>query len=100
MILELQVYGFVGFFALTLFVLERIFPAVPQEQSEWWFARAMLLFGLTLVIGKIGDMTWMPVLREHSGLQLFGEISAPLQGLLCFLIGSFFFIGGTVGVMK
>jgi len=90
-VLELQIYGFVGAFALTLFVLERIIPAVPQEQSEWWFPRAILLFGLTLVVGKFGDATWMTWLREFSGLELFGDISAPLQGLLCFVIGSFFF---------
>ncbi|MBT6175657.1 MAG: sterol desaturase family protein [Deltaproteobacteria bacterium] len=91
MALELQVYSFVALFALTVFILERIFPAVDQEPAAWWWPRALLLFGLTMAVGKLGDLTWMSWIRRNASLDLFAAPAPALQGFLCFLLGSFFF---------
>lgn len=72
-------------------IRERIAPGRTLPHSTGWYARAVLLNGVQLAIVLIGGVTWTVWLQ---GPSLFHAALIPsplLQGLACWLVGTFFF---------
>ncbi len=78
-------------FAALCLVLERVKPGRRLPRSRGWYARAALLNAAQFGIVILGGHTWSEWLQGPSLFRIAGDMPAPLQGMLCWFAGTFFF---------
>lgn len=77
--------------AIIFFVAERTLPGRSLPNSQGWYLRATLLNVSQLGVVLLAGISWDTWLRPHSVFDISQSMSAPLQGLLAWFIGTFVF---------
>jgi sterol desaturase/sphingolipid hydroxylase (fatty acid hydroxylase superfamily) len=76
---------------LAFLTLERLFPGRRLPASQGWYGRALLVNGIQLLITLATARLWTALFGETSVVQL-SDWNMPLaEGLVGWLVGSFFF---------
>jgi sterol desaturase/sphingolipid hydroxylase (fatty acid hydroxylase superfamily) len=72
-------------------LLERAFPGRALPKSRGWCLRAVFLNAVQLGIVLLGGVTWSVWLQGPSLLRIEGTLPAPVQGFVCWFVGTFVF---------
>ena len=70
---------------------ERQFPGRPLPASPGWYVRAILLNIAQLGVVVFAGYTWNQWLYGTSLLHIGEALPAPVQGFVCWFVGTFFF---------
>jgi len=70
---------------------ERAWPGRVLPASKGWYARALALNVTQLAIVLLGGVTWSIWLQGPSLVRIADTMPAPLEGFLCWLVGTFVF---------
>ncbi|TLX47158.1 desaturase [Pseudoalteromonas phenolica] len=82
---------YIAVIALFLFVLERLISYKPFVKSKAWYRRAVLLNIITLLTFYFGSLTWEPFFQSIEVSDPLINMSAPVQGLICYVFFNFVF---------
>lgn len=74
-----------------LMLLERLIPSLVLPKSRHWWKRVIFLNLIQLGIVLLGGITWDIWLQKRSLLTLSSNLSAPVGGLLAYVIVTFAF---------
>lgn len=88
---ELWVYGGLTAWGGVLVVWERIAPAVTLPRTWQWMPRVIGSLVGTMLVARIGEHTWLPWLRAHTGDGLFHVEHPAMQALIAYIIGTLVF---------
>lgn len=82
---------YIALFACLFFILERLVNHKPFVKSKNWYSRAILLNLITLLVFYLGANSWDPYIRNLQIRSPLIETSAPVQGLICYIVFNFVF---------
>lgn len=78
-------------FTVIFMILERVYPGRPLPKVKGWYARAIFINAIQVILIGVGGLTWNKFFREYS-LFKFGHWHSPfLEGLFYWFFGTFVF---------
>jgi sterol desaturase/sphingolipid hydroxylase (fatty acid hydroxylase superfamily) len=87
----MKILGVIFALAAVCMVLERARPGRALPPSRNWYVRAAFLNTVQLGIVLLGGITWGEWLQGPSLFRIDGHLPAPVQGFVCWFVGTFVF---------